>query len=252
MTNKLFQTGFTLLEVLIAIGLLAFLSLGIFQATTSSWDINARLSAESGDTTAILLSLQSVESDLAQIYTPVLGAIPNKPDNKSSDFWSAPVRADGFRRSRFKGANEKVTFVANNNRRVEADSPQSDFQKVTWEVERNPKGTFTLYRTTDWDAFRYEDGTAKKSARVALIENLSSAKFKFYRISDKSWQDTWDSEDIYTKEETRFPNLIKLTIEAPDPTNNANQLAWELIVRPYQQLNYLDAAARAAAKQRFE
>ena len=114
------------------------------------------------------------------------------------------------------------------------------------------KGTYTLYRSTDWDAFQYEENQAKKPQRVSLIENLSNAKFQFYRTSDKSWQDSWDSENIYTKEETRFPALIKLKIEAPDPTNNANPLAWEIVVKPNQQLNYLDTNARNALKQRFE
>jgi type II secretion system protein J len=246
------QGGFTLLEILVAMGLLAFLSLAIFQTTTSSWDTNARLSAEGTDTTSILLSLAAVESDLEQIYSPVLGPIPAKPDAKTEMFWSAPLRSDGFRRSRFQGTNEKLTFVANNHRRVEADAPESDFQKITYELERDPKGTFTLYRSTDWDAFRYEEDRSKKPERVALIENLSSAKFQFYRRADKTWQDTWDSESIYAKEESRFPDLIKLKIEAPDPTNNANQLPWEVVVRPNQQLNYLDAAARNALKQRFD
>jgi len=248
------HAGFTLLEVLVAIGLLAFLSLGIFSLTTNSWDMNTKLSAESSEVTAMLLSLQSIEADLAQIYTPRIGAATVRPEdsNKVSDFWSAPVRSDGMRRGRLKGETNKLTFITNNNRRVEADAPQSDFLKVTWEVERNAKGTYTLYRTTDWDAFRYEDGTAKKPERVALIENLSTAKFQFYRLDDKSWQDTWDSESSYAKEETRFPDLVKLKVEAPDPQNNANQMAWETIVRPNSPLNYLDATARAAQKNKLE
>jgi type II secretion system protein J len=244
------KKGFTLLEVLVAIGLLAFLSLGIFSLTTNSWDVNSKLSAESADVTSMLLSLQAVETDLEQIYTPRLGALTAKPEdtNKISDYWSPPLRSDGFRRSRFKGDANKLSFVTNNNRRVEADSPESDFMKVAWEVERNAKGTYTLYRTRDTDAFRYEDGSAKKPERVALIENLSSAKFQYYRLMDKSWQDTWDSEGSYQKEETRFPDLIKLKVEAPDPQNNANQLAWETVIRPNAQLNYLDSATRTQRK----
>lgn len=247
------EAGFTLLEVLVAIGLLAFLSLGIYQVTTSVWSTNSRLSAEGADSTAIILALQSVRTDLSSIYTPFLGAIPPKPDvNLDSTFWSPPVRSDGMRRSRFKGEAQKVSFIANNHRRVEADAPESDFQKITLEVERDKNGTYTLYRSIDWDAFRYEDDRTKKPERVPLIENLSSAKFTFYRISDKTYQDSWDSEGIYTKEENRFPNLIKLKIEAPDPTNNANPLAWEIVVRPNLNLNYLDANQRNLLKQRMD
>lgn len=245
------QSGFTLLEVLIAVGLLAVLSLAIFQTTSTSFDLNHRLSAETADATAILLSLQAVESDLSQIYSPVVGNIPPKPEMKTEEFWSAPVRSDGMRRSRFKGSAEKITFIANNNRRVEADTPQSDFQKVTWEVDRNANNTFTLYRTTDWDAFQYQEGSARKPERVALLENLSSAKFTFYSKEKKAWEEAWDSENSYTKEESRFPDLIALKIEAPDPMNNENQLAWQIEVRPNMPLNYIDEKTRAANKQKF-
>lgn len=248
---KTCERGITLLEVLIAMTLLAFVSIAVFQATTRSFDVNRTLSAEANEATAILLSLAVVENDLAQIYSPMLGNIPHKPDDKITAFWSAPVRTDGFRRSRFTGTSSKVTFVANNNRRVEADSPVSDFQKITWEVDRNNNNTFSLYRSTDWDAFHYEDGTVAKPTRVALLENLSSAKFTFYRKLDKTWQDEWESEGVYVKEETRFPDLIALTVEAPDPQNPALNLPWKVVVRPNMTLNYLDAKAKAAAKQRF-
>lgn len=248
------QAGFTLIEVLISIALLAVLSLLIYQTTSSTFSLNTRLSAESSDATSLLLGLQTIESDLTQIYTPVIGPASPPPNSTESvqAFWSAPVRADGYRRARFVGSTEKVSFVANNNLRVEEDSPQSDFQKITWELDRGTDNTYTLYRTNDWDAFRYKEDNAEKPKRMPILERLSSAKFSFYRLSDKSWQDQWDSESNYAKEESRFPDLIRLKIEGPDPTNNANQLAWEIVVRPNLALNYLDEKTKAAMRQRFE
>jgi hypothetical protein len=128
----------------------------------------------------------------------------------------------------------------------------SDFQKITWEVERNGSGDYTLYRSTDWDAFRYDDDRTKKPQRVAILENLSSAKFTFYRATDKTWPEEWDSESSYAKEESRFPDLIKLKIEVPDPRNNAVQMPWEIVVKPMSHLNYLDATARATLRQKLE
>ncbi len=246
------ETGITLIEILIAMTLLAFISIAVFQSTTSSYQINARLSAEATDSTALLLSLGAVEADLMQIYSPMVGAIPFNPSGGEAQvFWSAPVRSDGMRRTRFTGAAAKVSFVTNSYRRVEADSPRSDLQKITWEIDRNASNTFSLYRSSDWDAFHYEEGSAKKPERVALLENLSSGKFSFYRRSDKTWQDTWESEGAYAKDESRFPDLIRLEVEAPDITNPANYQKWNLVVRPNMTLNYLDAKARAALKQRF-
>ena len=232
--------GFTLIEVMIAVTLLSFLSIGIYQATTRSFLVNATLGREATEYSGVLLTLQAVESDLSQIYNPALdpteapAANPNAA--QTPDFWSVPVRTDGTRRARLQGTREKLTFINNANRRVEADQAQSDFQKVTWEIERNSSGAYSLYRATDWNAFNY-DRVSGKPNRVALIENLSSASFSYYRRENKTWEDSWDTESPYVKAEGRWPDLIRLKIEVPDPLNNANQLPLELVVRPNLPLN---------------
>jgi len=243
-------SGFTLIEVLIAMALLSLMSIAIFQITTKSFDLNFRLGNESTDYISIALSLQTLEIDLAQIYSPPLDETPVNPTQpgqqadgrpeipqEASNFWSAPLRPDGVRRSRVQGTKERITFITNGNRRVEADTPQSDFLKVTWEIERNSEGAFSLFRTTDWNAFDYEDNPARRPPRVALMENLASASFSFYRRETKTWEDQWDSEGRFVKAESRFPDLISLKVEVPDPTNTANQQAWEVIVKPNMRLN---------------
>jgi hypothetical protein len=243
---------------MIAIALLALMGVAIFQVTTQSFRVNFSLNQESTDRIATALSIQSLEADLSQIYNPVLEApkkaVPAAPNGtqiqapvaptlgqetqeQPSEFWSIPVRADGLRRTRLKGTGEKLTFVANNNRRVEEDSPQSDFQKITWEVERNSEGSYTLYRTTDWDVFETEDSKAKKPARVALLENLSSAKFRYYRFANTTWEDSWDSENPYVLPQDRFPDLISLKVELPDPTNHTVPQSWEITVKPNMRLS---------------
>ena len=229
---------------MISVALLSLLGIGIYQATTRSFDVNIRLGRESTEYTAVILSLQAVESDLAQIYSPVLDpATPSgTPDGRGAavppQFWSNPVRPDGLRRARLNGTGERLTFINNANRRVESDSPQSDFQKVTWEIERNDSGAYSLYRSTDWDVYRYEENmSAAKPVRVALLDNLSSAKFRYYRRENKTWEDSWDSEGGFAKPESRYPDLISLKVEVPDPQNNANQQAWEIIVKPNLPLN---------------
>lgn len=231
--------GFTLIEVLIAVGLLSLMSIAIFQVTTRSFDTNFKLGQESTDYIAIVLSLQAVETDLAQIYTPVVEDPATPPDGQQPvrEFWSAPIRVDGLRRARVQGKAERLTFINNGNRRLEEGATQSDFQKVTWEVERNSNGAYTLYRTTDWDAFQYDDSQARKPSRVALLENLTSAKFTYYRRENKTWEDSWDSEGSYVKKGFRFPDLISLKIQLPDPLNNAVQQEWQLIVKPNLPLN---------------
>ena len=232
--------GFTLIEVLIAVALLALMSIAIVQVTSRSFDLNFKLGSETSDYTGILLSLQTVERDLSQIYSPVTGPTkaPDPTQNESpSEFWSIPVRSDGTRRARLKGNKEKLSFITNSNLRLEADSPQSDFLRVTWEIKRNKEGSYSLLRSTEWDVFRLDPNSDRKPVEVALIENISSAKFTYYRPENKAWQEEWDSESPYSKDQNRFPALISLKITVPDPINNQQQLDWEVISKPLMPLN---------------
>jgi general secretion pathway protein J len=244
------ESGLTLIEVLIAVGLFAFISVGIYEATTRAFDVNFRLRSESNDYSAVSLTIQAIERDFSQIFTPQLGTTPARldPQAQPSTFWSPVIRSDGFRRTRFLGTKEKVSFVANNNRRVEADSPQSDFQKITWEIERNAEGAYSLYRSTDWDVYQYDDATTRPPMRIALLENLSSASFRYYRKENKTWEEQWDSESPYAKPEFRYPELISLKFEVPDPLNPATQQPWELILKPNLPLNPPVDPAKAGAK----
>lgn len=248
------DSGMTLIEVMIAMALLSFLSIAVYQATVRAFDINSKLGIESTDYTTIALSLAAIETDLSQIYTPLITS-EKKPDNLLNNpgtFWGEPIRPDGMRRTRFKGDKEKISFVNSGNKRVEQDSPQSDFQKISWEIERNASGAYSLYRSVDTDAFRYEDRTTKKPQKVPLLENLASAKFSFYRKINKTWEDQWDTEGAFVKPESRYPDLISLKIEVPDPTNNANQQKWEIIVKPNLPLNIEDEKTKEMNRNRLD
>jgi prepilin-type N-terminal cleavage/methylation domain-containing protein len=242
------QAGLTLIEVLIAIALLSLMSIAIFQITTKSFDINFRLGKESTDYISVVLSLQTVEADLSQIYTPFFEPSPPAANagvsNEIPEFWSLPARSDGIRRSRLKGTKEKISFITNGNRRVEENATQADFLKVIWEIERNSAGTYTLFRSIDWDAFAVQQ--ERKPNRVALLENLTSASFRYYRLENKTWEDQWDTESPYAKNESRFPRLVSLKIELPDPANPNAQQTWEVTVRPNMQLNFGATSTTAA------
>ncbi|MCO5141526.1 MAG: prepilin-type N-terminal cleavage/methylation domain-containing protein [Oligoflexia bacterium] len=242
------QKGLTLIEVLVAMALLAFISIAIFQATTRSATVNFQLSKESTDYVALTLGLQTLENDISQIYTPVLDQAKVKEGESASAFWSAPVRSDNIRRSRFQGSKEKISFISNGNTNFLEDSPQSDFIKVVWEVERADSGTYSLVRSTDWDAFNLEDNRLEQPVKIPVLENLTSAQFSYYRIENKTWEDKWDSEGQFIKDESRFPDLISIKLEAPDPKNSAVQQKWELKIRPNMALNYRDPAKEKQKK----
>lgn len=244
------QGGFTLLEVLISIALLALLSIATYQATTRSYEVNRTITGESEDFMNLSTALQVMDQDVQQIYSPLLPedfekkvpgqqrplfVAPNQ--SQPSAFWSAPVRADGLRRTRFVGTRQKITFIANGNRRMEEGATQSDLIAVTWELAQDSSGAWTLWRAADWNAFDYGTVPQRKATRVPVLSKISSGKFSFFRSSTNVWDDQWDSEGQLVKPESRFPDLVKISLEVPDPVHQNTSLSWESVLRPALLLN---------------
>lgn len=236
------QSGFTLIEVMIAMALLAFISVLVYQATVHSFDINKKLTSEAGDLMGLAVALQTLEEDCAQIYTPLFPE-PATPLQVTGDqspklFWSVPVRTDGIRRARFLGTSEKMSFITNSNVRVQRGVAQSDFLAVAWEVAQNKSGTYQLKRFTDTNVFNYDKlQTDDKDQFFVIIDNLSSAQFSYYRKEGDKWEESWDSEGQSVKPGARYPELISIKLEGPDPTNPAKQMQWRGVFRPNIKIN---------------
>src|SRR5215213_6023098 len=72
------QAGFTLLEVLISISILVFISFGIYQATTNTFRLRDVLMNEGDFYNGIRMASSVVQRDVALIYSPAL-ILPPKP-----------------------------------------------------------------------------------------------------------------------------------------------------------------------------
>ena len=166
------NSGLTLMEVLIAMTILVFISFAIYQATVETFRLRDTLASEGDFYNSIRLSMTVLERDVSLLYSPLitlpLEKRPNRPNsanptsanpndlppppnaqqmqsymaddlNQSSKFWSAAIDASGLRPSRFVGTESKMSFISTSHVRIYRDSPESDFSKITYELKRDEK-----------------------------------------------------------------------------------------------------------------
>lgn len=162
------QSGFTLIELMISIAILAFISLGIYEAVTGTFKLRDELNADGDFYTGIRLAMGVMNHDITLLYSPLImmnqpGTNPSPGPSaapaasaasastttaaaafetsaelaQSSTFWSAAADKSGLRPSRFQGKSEKITFISASNYRIYRDSPESEFTKVTYEIVRD-------------------------------------------------------------------------------------------------------------------
>jgi prepilin-type N-terminal cleavage/methylation domain-containing protein len=246
--------GFTLIEVLISIVILTFISLGIYQSTTETFHLREILSNEGDFYNSIRLSMNIMQRDISMIYSPTLmiptpapsasssqsaqsavgrppGTQPNPASSQAflqsdpdlaveSDFWVAAVDKTGIRPSRFIGSEKKISFVGASHYRMYKDLPESEFSKITYELVEDEfdKESLMLIKTESTDVFQMEERKDLTKRVYALLHGIKKLKFRFYR-KDKNlgeWQSAWDSDSDDVR--NLFPDIVEVNFEVTGPS----------------------------------
>ena len=238
------QAGFTLLEVLISMSILVFISFAIFQATTQTYKLRDTLMTEGNFYNSIRLSTTILQRDIALIYSPLVTMNIKKPDpntppgtvnpqealiNSAGDdlgqtftFWSRAIDISGVRPARFTGTDNKLTFISLSHIRIYKDAPESEFAKITYELKReksdaeNPD-TQILVKTESPNAFAVDESRDTMGRSYELLHGVKKLSYTYYQRDGNTWKNfrSWDSD----KEETKnlIPDIIELKIEVVGP-----------------------------------
>ncbi len=249
------DSGFTLLEMVISMAILVFISFGTYQAITQTYKLRDSLSNEEEFHSAIRMSMNVLERDVSLIYSPTLifqntnpqptaGAPPQLDARQQailsvtdastvSAFWGPAGDRMGLRFARFQGDDRKLSFISTSNIRVYKDTQESDFVKVSYQINRDEvnkdlPGTSVLTKTESPNAFEIDDSRDRSMRSYALLRGIKSWRFRYYRKDTGRWETAWDSERIDTK--NLYPDKIEITLEAIGP----QRLAWNglYILRP--------------------
>jgi prepilin-type N-terminal cleavage/methylation domain-containing protein len=243
------SSGFTLIEVIIVMVILVFISLGIYQLTTETYRLRESLAAEGEFHNSIRMAMDVVQRDVSAMFSPILSrpepapspsAAPNSPasfqsqqelaalaasdQGKTSSFWLGATEKSGLRASRFVGTATKMSFISASHIRIYRDRPESDFAKVTYELVRSDykefPDTFALLKIANPDAFDDDDRRSDKNAgRYLLLHGIKSLRFRYWR-KDKDngigkWETSWDSDKEDFRE--KYPDKVEITLEVIGP-----------------------------------
>jgi prepilin-type N-terminal cleavage/methylation domain-containing protein len=234
--NNHAQSGFTLLEVLISMAVLVFISFAIYQATVETYRLRDTLASDGDFYNGIQLSTQIIRRDITSLYSPTMGMpTPSKSavppaltvqngnsalddPTQTSNFWSPALDATGLRPSRFVGTETKLTFVAISHNRIYKDSAESEFAKITYELKRDEKNsdnpdTMVLTKTENPNAFSTDDIKDPLSHTYEILHGVKKLAYTYYVRDGNTWKTSrsWDSDKEENK--NQYPDVIEMNIE---------------------------------------
>jgi len=196
-------SGFTLLEVLIAILILAFISLSAYKMIDENTTAKDKITTEDRDYMQTLTALTRIESDFNEFYSPLFADSRVLPGTPGAPYQDTTTAFNG----NFEGATKKgipiplvssedksnLIFLSTVNRRRIAGSKESNFVwikyslKATEAEEEKKQGGYDLVRQTiSLDPFRPTPNWSDVREQV-ILSNLKSFEFQFYDERNKRY-----------------------------------------------------------------
>ncbi|MGJ7498847.1 type II secretion system protein GspJ [Variovorax sp. ZT5P49] len=211
-------SGFTLIEVMIAIVIMAVLSLIAWRGLDSMSRANTQLQARTEETAQLMRALQQIQRDLTWRTTVELpsGDIDAPPQEGTSQPSPAPsggrpqlpvfLLPAGMEARRLNQAPFLIEFVR------AAPATPGRWQRVQWWLERG-----TLYRAAGAAAVDYPLPQPQPADRVAVLEDIASFEVR-------AWEPEQGWRQLPAAGQARFPaSGLEITLGARRSTGPALQ-----------------------------
>jgi prepilin-type N-terminal cleavage/methylation domain-containing protein len=232
MKSPHYPSGFTLLEVILAITILSTLSLLSTQTISRALKARTKIQAEVDDVSALRDSMRIIRTDLNLAYhhrdfeqeiadlvakAPTSGTPSGTPQARPPTA-PAPQRQTkrGDPATHFVGDENKMAFVTMNNGRISSNVAQADFIEVGYEVKdcRNlttQKDSKCLYRRTQ---NILDDDVTTGGNEIVMLENVSEFKLRYIGDGKQDWSNQWKSTKESFEEVTKgkFPDAVEITL----------------------------------------
>lgn len=240
------QKGFSLLEVLIAIVILSFLMLSIFQIIDNSSASNYRIQNEDRALVQFESAMNIIQTDIEYMYTPLFFETNQKADEAAykkaflaeqgstpssyqvDDSYNEPVQlgdnfveysASNIPIPKFINENKtSIAFMTSAGRRLVKDTKQSNLYWVIYELRDNPEpinkeAPYILTRATVREDIYNPNLDLKEAKPHPILDNVKSLEFSFYNTESKKFVESTRLLD----NDLNTPRLIKIKVEIEGP-----------------------------------
>lgn len=204
------EAGFTLIEVMIAVAILAVISLLVWQTTSSNLKAKDRYESRSEFFHMIATSLNTMAEELSSTYI-----------FSSGDQLGMGISGDLTTRSLFKGEENQVTFTSFAHLRLMKNSKESDQAEMAYYLKSNTeeRGLHDLMKREESPPnHEPEEG----GVTYLVLEGLKRLEFRYYDGEKFEWREDWDSSQFDHKD--KIPRAVQITMAMVDPEDDEKEL----------------------------
>jgi general secretion pathway protein J len=194
--------GFTLMEVIVAVGITALMGGIIVAAFQSGYHAKEVVEADADRYRMLRVAMNRMAREISSAYV-------------SDRFDSRRYRDQNERPTNFVGERDKLLFSAFANQRLYSDAKESDQVVLEYSLKsstsRESPGRTDLVRRADP---LVEDRMDRDGTEDVLYEGAKKLDFQFWDSERKEWLGEWDTRR--TEKKSTLPTRVKITLTALD------------------------------------
>ena len=214
------QRGLTLIEIALAVSILAFMGIATAGTIGRSFDAYEAVTGIDDKYHNVRMAMNRMARDISMAFIA--------PVQKVRD-------EDRQWKTIFKGGDEspfdELSFTSFSHRILLQDAKESDQCEITYfgKADEDDSSKINLMRREDW---RLDDEPEKGGRVYVLAEDIKDFKLRYFDAKDDDWTDEWDTEK--SEFQGRLPSIVELTITIEDESGEeVNFVTKSRIFMPY-------------------
>lgn len=243
------QAGFTLLEVLISVTILAFISVFTAQSLRRSSQYKIKIQKDVDHRSQVRATLRLIERDVNTAFHyrgaswRIVAAIqqmmeanknnqnnpqqpqqPAQPGQPPAAAPATPPLPPYPRPTRFIGKESTLSLVTLSNFRTIVDSPISDQMLVSYRIDGCPakpqalgakpqEGKCLFRKTSNWILNDENVSNSGIFKDTALVDGIKELKFRYFGAGRDEWVNVWQTDqggDALSQ--NKFPEAVEISI----------------------------------------
>lgn len=218
------RRAFTLLEVMIAVGVLAVMGAMTFGSFSNAYRLKSDVEAADDRLTQARGALDRMAAEISVAF------LSEHYDRKR--YTQRPTLFKGEDR----GRQDELTFTALANERFEQDAKAGDQTVLKYFIDRdrsNDNKFESLYRRSNPII---DDEAERRGTRQVLCENVKKLEFQYWDAQKNEWVEEWDS----SKPERNgvLPERVKLALTIVDAEGKEKQYSTQTRIMILRSLDF--------------
>ncbi|MBI1908899.1 MAG: prepilin-type N-terminal cleavage/methylation domain-containing protein [Deltaproteobacteria bacterium] len=215
------DSGFTLIEVIVSVAILALISIVVWQASGSNMRAKERSEKRDEVFQSVAMVMDRMSEDLMEafLYSP------------TSEELGKSINGEILAKTAFVGKNngdaDEISFTSFSHVRYLKDVKESDQEEVTYKLEPSKDDESNSLEIVKRSSSPLDANPTEGGKTYPLLKGVKGLSFRYYDPKKQEWFEEWDSEG--SDNPSKLPRAVEITLTVENPEEEGEPIVFTTI-----------------------